>query len=81
MTEAVLQASDMFASPSRWDQHFRRVATSMTLSVVYGHPTLESEQDHIIEAIDDFADRLLRAVTPGAHMVQIFPWLRHVPNR
>jgi hypothetical protein len=80
MTEAVLQASDLLVSPSRWDQHFRRAATSMTLSVVYGHPTLESE-DHIIEAIDDFADRLLKAVTPGAYMVQFLPCLRHLPSR
>ncbi|KAF8487321.1 cytochrome P450 [Russula ochroleuca] len=80
MTEAVLQASDLLVSPSRWDQHFRRAATSMTLSVVYGHPTLESEQDHIIESIDDFADRLLKAVTPGSYMVQFFPWLRHLPS-
>ncbi|KAF8487323.1 cytochrome P450 [Russula ochroleuca] len=79
MTEAVLQASDLLVSPSRWDQHFRRAATSMTLSVVYGHPTLESE-DHIIEAIDDFADRLLKAVTPGAYMVQFLPCLRHLPS-
>jgi len=40
MTEAVLQACDLLAEPARWDRHFRRTAASMTLSVVYGYPTL-----------------------------------------
>ncbi|KAH9983999.1 cytochrome P450 [Russula vinacea] len=60
MTEAVLQASDLLVSPARWDQHFRRAAASMILSVLYSYPTLKPEEDRIVEAINDFAERLLR---------------------
>jgi hypothetical protein len=81
MTEAVLMAGGLLGSPARWDQHFRRAATSMTLSVLYGYPTLKSEQDHNVEAINEFSDRLLKAVVMGAHPVQFFPWLRHLPSR
>ena len=81
MTEAVLQACDLLAEPARWDRHFRRTAASMTLSVVYGYPTLLSEQDHIVRVINDLAERLFNAVYMGANWVQFFPWLRHVPNR
>ena len=81
MSEAVVQASDFLVSPARWDQHFRRAAASTILSVVYGYPTLKSEKDHILEVIDDFVERLLKNATMGAHMVQIFPWLRHLPSR
>ena len=81
MTEAVLMADGLLSSPARWDQHLRRAATSMTLSVLYGYPTLKSEQDHNVEAIYDFSERLLKAVVIGAHPVQFFPWLRHIPSR
>ena len=81
MAEVVLLASDMIARPERWDQHFRRTAASMTLSVLYGHPTLKSEQDHIVKAINDFAERLFTAAFMGAHLVQFLPWLRHLPSR
>ena len=81
MTEAVLLASDLLGSPARWDQHFRRAATSTTLSVFYGYPTLMSEEDSNVEAINDFAERLFKAAFMGAHPVQFFPWLRHLPSR
>jgi hypothetical protein len=82
MTEAVLQACDLLAEPAQWDRHFRRTAASMTLSIVYGYPTLTSEQeDHIVRVINDLAKRLFKAVYMGAHWVQFFPWLRHLPSR
>ena len=81
ITEAVLLASDLLASPKRWDGHFRRAAASMTLSILYGYPTLKSEQDPVVVAITDFADRLLKAAFMGAHLVQFFPWLRYLPTR
>ena len=79
--EAVLLASDMLAGPARWDQHFRRAAASATLSVLYGYPTLKSDQDHIVKAINDFTERLFTAAFMGAHLVQFLPWLRHLPRR
>jgi hypothetical protein len=81
MTEAVLMAGGLLGSPARWDQHLRRAATSMALSVLYGYPTPKSEQDHNVEAIHDFSERLLKAIVMGAHPVQFFPRLRHIPSR
>ena len=81
MTEAVLQACDLLTKPTQWDRHFHRTAASMTLSVIYGYPTLVSEQDHIVRAINDFSERLFNTVYMGAHWVQFFPWLRHFPSR
>ena len=80
-TEAVLLASDLLVSPGRWDQHFRRASASSTLSVLYGYPTLRSEEDHVLEAIKDFGIRLFKFALPGAHVVHFFPWLRHLPSR
>jgi len=79
-TEAILLASDCLVKPARWDQHFRRTATSMILSVVYGYPAITSEEDRNAEVIDDFAGRLSRAASPGAHLVEFFTWMRHIPS-
>jgi hypothetical protein len=81
MKEAIVQACDLVDKPARWDRHFRRTAASSTLSIVYGHPTLTSEQDHIVRVINDFSERLFHAVGMGAHLVEFFPWLRHLPSR
>ena len=82
MKEAVVQACDLLDNPAQWDRHFRRTAVSGTLSVVYGHPTLTSEQDHIVRVINDFSNRLFNAASPtGGHLVENFPWLRHLPSR
>jgi hypothetical protein len=81
MNEAVVQACDLLNEPARWEQHFRRTAASLTLSIVYGHPTLTSEQDHIVRVINDFSARIFNAVGMGAHLVESFPWLRHLPSR
>jgi hypothetical protein len=81
MKEAVVQASDLLDRPARWDRHFRRTAASATLSIIYGHPTLTSEQDHIVRVINNFSERIFNAVPMGAHLVEIFPWLRHLPSR
>jgi len=81
MKEAVVQACDLLDKPAQWDRHYRRTAASATLSIIYGHPTLTSEQDHIVRVINNFADRLFHAVGIGGHLVEFFPWLRHLPSR
>ncbi len=81
MKEAVLQACNLLDDPIQWDRHYRRTAASMTLSVVYGHPTLTSDQDHIVVVINELAERLLGTVFMGAYLVDFFPWLRHLPSR
>ena len=71
----------MLVGPARWDQHTRRVAASTTLSILYGYPTLKSEQDHVVKDINNFSERLFKAAVMGAHLVQFLPWLRHLPRR
>ncbi|KAH9987348.1 cytochrome P450 [Russula vinacea] len=60
ITEAVLLASDLLVGPARWDQHLHRASASLILSVLYGYPTLRSEQDHILVGVKDFPIVFLR---------------------
>jgi hypothetical protein len=80
-TEAVLLACGWLFAPAKWDQHLRRASASMILSAVYGYPTISSEQDPTVEAIDNFAKRLAGSALPGAHLVDFFPRMRHIPSR
>src|SRR6266852_1942907 len=81
MKEAVLQACDLLDESPRWDRHFRRAAASMSGSAVYGYPTLTSEQDQVVVVVNEFAERIFKAVFMGSHLVEFFPWLRHIPSR
>ena len=81
MTEAILQAHDWLIAPAKWDKHLRRASASMIMSVIYGYPTITSEQDQTVDDINDLGDRVATAAGPGAHWVEFFPWLRHVPSR
>jgi hypothetical protein len=80
-TEAVLLASDSLAKPAQLEKNIRRSAASMILSVVYGHPTITSEKNRIVDLIDEFGERLARAACPGAHLVEVFHWMQYLPSR
>ncbi|KAH9966016.1 cytochrome P450 [Russula dissimulans] len=79
-TEALLLACGLLDEPAKWDRHCCRAAASMILSVLYGYPTIISEQDQTVEAINNCADRLTHAAYPGAHLVEFFPWMRYIPS-
>ncbi|KAJ7703909.1 cytochrome P450 [Mycena rosella] len=79
--EAIFLTHSLMVNPTAWDNHFRRcrAAASVVLSMVYGIPTLLSEQDPKIRLINDFAERLIRAAYPGAFFVEYFTWMRYLP--
>ncbi|KAH9049790.1 cytochrome P450 [Lactarius deliciosus] len=79
--EAVILASGLLDQPATMDNHFRRVAASMIMSVTYDTPPIVSEMDPGIKAINDCGARVMRAALPGAHFVEFFPWMRHIPSR
>jgi hypothetical protein len=81
LNEAVLLASGLLAQPATMDDHLRRVAASMIISVTYDVPPIVSELDPGVKAINDFAARLARAALPTSHFVEFFPWMRYIPSR
>ncbi|KAI9435067.1 cytochrome P450 [Lactarius indigo] len=79
--EAVILASGLLDQPATLDNHLRRVAASMIMSVTYDTPPIVSELDSGVKAVNDFVARLTRAALPGAHFVEFIPWMRHIPSR
>ena len=50
------------------------------MSILYDYPTIETEDDKIKE-IHAFNRHIAEAAAPGAHLVEIFPWMMHMPDR
>jgi hypothetical protein len=79
--EAVLLAFAVLQTPDALDGHFKRSAASATMSIIYACPTLENEHDKTIMEINAFVDCVSATATPGAHLVELFPWMIHIPER
>ncbi|KAH9022743.1 cytochrome P450 [Lactarius deliciosus] len=79
--EGVLLASALLANPVALEKHFQRAAASAIMSILYDYPTLETENDENLKEILAYAERTSRATAPGAHLVELFPWMLHIPER
>jgi hypothetical protein len=79
--EAVLLASAILKNPDALEKHFQRSSASATMSILYDYPTLENEHDEGITQIHAFANRMSAASSPGAHLVDLFPWMIYIPER
>lgn len=50
------------------------------MSIVYDHPPIKSEDEPYVVRINDFVERIVRAAYPGAHFVELFTWMRYLPE-
>ena len=79
--EAILLASALLRNPEAREKHFQRCTASATMSILYDYPTLETENDKTLKEIHAFNDRASEASVPGAHLVEVLPWMIHIPDR
>jgi hypothetical protein len=79
--EASLLALAMIKHPDSLQGHIQRSSASAIMSILYDYPTLENEHDKTITEIHTFVDRLSAAGAPGAHLVELLPWMIHIPER
>ena len=81
LKEAILLATAMLDNPDALDSHIQRSSASATMSILYDYPTLENEHDEAITQIHTFINRMSAASAPGAYLVELFPWMIHIPER
>ena len=83
MKEATILVSSLLTPSAglKQDGHFKRSAASTIMSIVYDYPTIVSEHDHAVEGIEKYNDRLSYTMTMGYYLVDIFPWMKHIPAR
>ncbi|VDC01476.1 unnamed protein product [Peniophora sp. CBMAI 1063] len=79
IAEACLLARAGLRDPALWDRHIRRATASTMLTCVYNESPLTDENDGRIDDINDFGGRRVVAATPGSHLVEVLPWIAHMP--
>jgi hypothetical protein len=83
MKEATVLVSSLLAPSTnlKQDRHFKRLAASTIMSIVYDYPTILSEHDNALEKIERYNDRMRIAVTVGSYFVDVFPLMKYIPER
>jgi hypothetical protein len=81
--EATILVSSLLipSADLKQDKHFKRLAASTIMSIVYDYPTIMSEHDHAVEKIETYNERTGHAAGMGSYFVDIFPWMKHIPER
>ncbi|KAF8589046.1 cytochrome P450 [Ramaria rubella] len=69
----------LLKDPAACEEHILRAASSSILSTIYGWPPLRSEGDQVVQRINDVIHQLAEAALPGAYMVEVFPFMLHLP--
>ena len=83
MKEAFILVSSLLKPSANLQQdgHFKRLAASTIISIVYDYPTILSEHDHVLEKIERYNNRIMQSALIGSYFVDIFPWMKHIPER
>ncbi|KAF7326900.1 Cytochrome P450 [Mycena venus] len=77
--EAILLVESLLNDSHRWEKHLQRSTSSMIVSFLYDIPRLSSVEDVSISRINSFVERIVRAAKPGAHLVELLPWMQYLP--
>ncbi len=78
--EASLLSSAILDNQGFLEKHFQRVTASAIMSILYDYPTLENEDDETLKKIHTFIGRMSKAAAPGAHLVELLPWMMYIPE-
>lgn len=66
--------------PENLLSHIRKAVGAMVLKLAYGYTAEPHRDDVLITMIGDAMDKFARAAVPGAFMVDLFPFLKHLPD-
>ena len=83
MKEATILVSSLLRNSAnhKLDVHFKRLATSTIMSIVYDYPTILSGHDHAVKGIEKYSSRVALSMNMGSYFVDIFPWMKYIPAR
>lgn len=81
LREAVILSFGLVANPPSWINQIGHATASAAVALIYDNESLESTKDPAIAWLHDFHDQIARALIPGAHLVEFFNWMKHIPAR
>ncbi|KPM39026.1 O-methylsterigmatocystin oxidoreductase [Neonectria ditissima] len=67
-------------NPDQLIDHIKREAGSIILEIAYGYRSEPSGSDPLVDMVGSVMEQFAVAATPGAWLVDVFPFLRHVPD-
>jgi len=79
--EALKLTVRTLTTPDDWYRHCQSAVASTIMTVIYGNPPANANSDANVERFHDFIHGLTRAAVPGAHLVELFTWMRHIPPK
>ncbi|KDN35871.1 hypothetical protein RSAG8_11233, partial [Rhizoctonia solani AG-8 WAC10335] len=77
--EALRFAQRMMETPEDLVQHIRHNAAAVIMKIGYGYE-VTSTSDRYISIAERALASFASATVPGAHLVDLVPWLRHLPG-
>jgi len=66
--------------PVYWYGHCKQAVASTIMQVTYGTSPPKWKYKDNVTKFHDFVDRVTRTAMPGAHYVEVAPWLRYLPR-
>ncbi|KAH7337957.1 cytochrome P450 [Rhizoctonia solani] len=79
LKQSRLAAQRISANPDNFIREISRMTASTILSTVYGYE-VTSAGDPLVEIVRVTVDHYCSAAVPGNFLVNVMPWLRHVPD-
>lgn len=70
---------DLIKSPKEYEFYFERYASSLIFRLGFGRK-IESGNEDIVQRILKVVHTLEKVASPGAYLVDIFPWMMHIPK-
>ncbi|KAF7790546.1 hypothetical protein EIP86_001502 [Pleurotus ostreatoroseus] len=78
--ESALLALRMLQNPENWHMDIWRSTSAVMVSAVYGWPLTDTSSDSVVKDIMDISHRVSTACLPGKYMVDILPFMMHLPG-
>ncbi|KAF9219295.1 cytochrome P450 [Gyrodon lividus] len=77
--EAHALLRNLLDSPGDLIEHLRHNAAAVIMNVIYGIE-IAPKDDRYIDIAEQALDGMAKAAAPGAFFVDVFPWLKYVPE-
>ena len=77
--DGVEMTVSMLTDSGHWYGHCKQAVASTIMQVTYGTSPPKWKYKQNVARFHEFVDGVTRAAMPGAHYVEIAPWMRHLP--
>ena len=80
LREAVILAFGLVKDSATQNNHIHQATLSALVTILYNKEPLKSMKDPVIAWLHKYSCQFMRAAMLGAHLVEIFTWMRHIPS-